>query len=159
MWHVAFGRVVLRRLLSRKLDIFGITLACVALVGCILVWFFPPLLPDARSVAGCRVGNAAPQEAIVYRPVAIPARYYIYLPEKALGKFQWFMVDFRSETAAWLPESPERHTAGIRWIKRAGDKGLDLEFRKMDNTEWLVNFTPSGATFSNSLMAVSLQTQ
>lgn len=143
---------------KRKLsDKIAVVLAGIVFALSVWIWIFPPLQPVSSPIAGYALGTNEVRQASVYRPVAVPARYYIELPETVLGQFQWFMVDFRSEVAARLKEPVSRRRFGLLSVNRSGDRGEDLEFRKIDGDEWRVSFSGGDALFSNSLLRVELK--
>ena len=121
------------------------------------IWIFPPLQPVSSPKAVYALGTNEVRQASVYSPVAVPARYYIELPETVLGQYQWFMVDFRSEVASRLKGPISHRRLGLLSVNRSGDRGEDLEFRKIDGDEWRVSFFEKNAVFSNSLLRIELK--
>lgn len=146
--------VIRKRRLSDKI---AVALASVifALFG--WVWVFPPLQPVSSQTAVYSVGTNEVRQASVYRPIAVPARYYVELPETVLDRYRWFMVDFRSEIAARLKDPISRRWMGLLSVNRSGDRGEDLEFRKIGGDEWRVSFFGETAVFSNSLLRIEFK--
>jgi len=143
---------------KRKLsDKIAVVLAGIVFALSAWVWIFPPLQPVSYPVALYTVGTNEVRQATVYRPVAVPARYYIELPETVLEHYQWFLVDFRSEVAARLKEPISNRRLGMLSVSRSGDRGEDLEFRKIDGDEWRVGFSGGNAVFSNSVLRIELK--
>lgn len=146
--------LIRKRRLSDKI---AVVLAAVVFALSVWVWIFPPLQPVSSPTAVYALGTNEVRQANVYRPVAVPARYYIELPETVLEQYRWFMVDFRSEVASRLREPISRRRFGFLSVNRSGDRGEDLEFRKIDGDEWRVSFFEGTAVFSNSLLRVELK--
>lgn len=146
--------VIRKRRLSDKV---AVVLASIVFALSTWIWIFPPLQPVTAQTAVYFVGTNEVARANVYRPIAVPARYYIQLPEMVLGQYQWFMVDFRSEVAARLKEPISSQWLGLLSVSRSGDRGEDLEFRKIDGDEWRVSFIGEDAVFSNSLLRIEFK--
>jgi len=146
--------LIRKRRLSDKI---AVALAAVVFALSVWIWIFPPLQPVSSPTAVYAVGTNEVRQATVYRPVAVPARYYIELPETVLEQYRWFMVDFRSEVASRLKEPISKRRLGLLSVNRSGDRGEDLEFRKIDGDEWRVSFFGGNAVFSNSLLRVELK--
>lgn len=119
------------------------------------IWYKPPLtLADFPYVSYQFEGRTF-TDARLLRPLAMPTRYYIRLPKKLADRYEWFAVDRRREVAA-LAIAPPHHFLGLDAIKRSDPLGLDLEFRKMDHSEWQVHFLPDAIVFSNAVIAVRM---
>lgn len=146
--------LIRKRRLSDKI---AVVLAGVVFALSAWIWIFPPLQPVSSPTAVYALGTNEVRQASVYRPVAVPARYYIELPETVLEQYRWFMVDFRSEVASRLKEPISRRRFGLLSVNRSGDRGEDLEFRKIDGDEWTVSFFEGTAVFSNSLLRIELK--
>jgi hypothetical protein len=129
--------------------LFAITLAAI-------LWYKPPLLCGTNPKVSYIVDGETFTNALLFRPLAMPSRYYVQLPGKVQGKYQWFAIDRRQEVAAWA-EAPVRHF--LRWpaIHRSDPLGLDLEFRKIDSMEWNVRFQRDEIVFSNDALTVRLE--
>jgi hypothetical protein len=67
-------------------------------------------------------------------------------------------VDRRREVVA-LTEAPRHRALGLQAIRRSDPLGLDLEFRKLDGSEWQIAFLDDAIVFSNTLLTVRLDTQ
>ena len=85
----------------------------------------------------------------------MPTRYYIEVPRQLANRYTWFAVDRRREVAA-LSEEPRHLFLGKKAIKRSDPLGLDLEFRKLDHSEWQVHFFDDAIVFSNDVLTVRL---
>jgi len=142
----------LRRLLPDLVKVL-IALAVIGLGAAI--WYKPPLIRSSFPYVSCRFEGRQVAGATLYRPLAMPTRYYIELPQKLAGRYAWFAVDRRREVAA-LTEAPGHRFLGLKAIKRSDSLGLDLEFRKLDNSEWRVSFLADAILFSNAVLAVRL---
>ncbi len=122
------------------------------------IWYMPPLIrADFPFVSYAFRGQTA-NDAALYRPLAMPTRYYIALPRKLAGRYEWFAVDRRREVAA-LTEAPRHRFLGRHAIKRSDPMGLDLEFRKLDGSEWQIHFFEDSIVFSNALLTVRMDTK
>lgn len=133
----------------------SIALAVIALAAAI--WYKPPLIRAGFPYLSYRHGNRVLTDAVLYRPLAMPTRYYLMLPAQVAGRYTWFAVDRRREVAA-LAEAPRHRFLGRPAIRRSDPLGLDLEFRKLDGSEWRVFFFDDAIVFSNSVLAVRLDT-
>lgn len=136
---------LLRALLALSVIAFGIA-----------IWFQPPIFEASFPHTTFQHRGKGVQEAILYRPIAMPERYYIELPEKLEDRYQWFAVDRRREVVAAC-EEPSHRFLGKRAIRRGGALGLDLEFRKLDGSEWLIHFYADAIVFSNNVLSVQLE--
>lgn len=145
----------LRRVLPDLVKV-GLALAVVGLG--VAIWFKPPLLRASFPTVTYRFEGRTHTDARLYRPLAMPTRYYIQLPRELAGRYTWFAVDRRREVAA-LAEAPSHLFLGQRAIKRSDPLGLDLEFRKLDRSEWQVHFFDDAIVFSNAALLVSLDTK
>lgn len=130
--------------------------AALAVIGvAAAIWYKPPLtLADFPYVSYQFEGRTF-TDARLLRPLAMPTRYYIRLPKKLADRYEWFAVDRRREVAA-LTIAPPHRFLGLDAIKRSDPLGLDLEFRKMDHSEWQVHFLPDAIVFSNAVIAVRM---
>jgi len=123
-----------------------------------VIWYQPPLVPVSFPYVSYRFEGRWAEDAALYRPLAMPTRYYVALPQKLAGRYEWFSVDRRREVVA-LTEAPRRRGVGGMAIRRSDPLGLDLEFRKLDGSEWLIHFTGDAIVFSNALLAVRMDTR
>jgi len=145
-----------RNRLSRILpDTLKVTCALVVIGLAIAVWIKPPLIRGDFPALSYTFAGQTLTDALLYRPLAMPTRYYIRLPKKLADRYEWFAVDRRREVAA-LTDAPVHSFCGLPAIKRSAPLGLDLEFRKLDNSEWRVFFLPESIVFSNALLCVRL---
>lgn len=143
----------LRWLLPDVLKGAGAFLVIIVAVAILLT---PPLIQsDFPKVSYSYNGNTY-TNALLYRPLAMPTRYYIALPEKIADRYQYFAVDRRREVATLMTNTLSRTIFGIPAIKRTDPMGLDLEFRHLDNSEWRVSFLPETILFSNAVLSVRL---
>lgn len=143
----------LRRLLPDALKVAGAF--GVVMVG-LLILLNPPLVQSARPKVSYTYQGRSYTNAVLYRPLAMPNRYYIALPEKLADRYQYFAVDRRREVAALMTNSLSRSFLGMPVIKRSDPMGMDLEFRHLDHSEWRVFFWPETILFSNAVLAVRL---
>jgi hypothetical protein len=136
------------------------TALALAVVGvAAMIWYQPPLVSAKFPYVSYRFEGRWAEDAVLYRPLAMPTRYYVALPQKLAGRYEWFAVDRRREVVA-LTEAPHRRggTGGMA-IRRSDPLGLDLEFRKLDGSEWLIHFTDNAIVFSNALLIVRMDTK
>ena len=144
----------LRRLLP---DLVKVVLA-IAVIGLgTAIWLKPPLIQASFPNVSYRFAGQTYTDAALYRPLAMPTRYYIQLPRQLAGRYTWFAVDRRREVAA-LAEAPNHRFFGKHAIKRSDPLGLDLEFRKLDHSEWQVHFFEDAIVFSNAVLSVRMDT-
>lgn len=136
-------------------DLIKVVFALVVIGVAAAIWYQPPLIKRDFPRVTYRFGGEWLADAALYRPLAVPTRYYVGLPRKLAGRYQWFAVDRRREVAA-LAEEPKRRIMGRKVIKRGEPLGLDLEFRKLDGSEWKVFFFEDSIVFSNAVLAVRL---
>jgi len=122
------------------------------------IWYKPPLVRADYPYLSYVFRGRRATDAMLYRPLAMPTRYYIALPEKLAGRYQWFAVDRRREVAA-LTTAPAHRFLGKPAIKRSDPLGLDLEFRKLDGSEWRIGFFEDAIVFSNAVLTVRLDTR
>ncbi len=141
------------RLISDLLKVV-IALAVIALAG--VIWYQPPLVKVESPYATWSHRGSVWSEAQLYRPLSVPTRFYISLPSTLENHYEWFAVDRRHEIAAMMTNAPSRRTLGWVAVRRGEPLGLDLEFRKMDGSEWQVHFFDSQILFSNALLAVEV---
>ena len=146
---------LLRRLLPDLLK-FAVALAVVLVAAAI--WYKPPLFLSTHPYVTYTFGGQIATDAKLYRPLAMPTRYYIELPRQLANRYTWFAVDRRREVAA-LSEEPRHSFLGQKAIKRSDPLGLDLEFRKLDHAEWQVYFFDDSVVFSNDVLTVRLDTK
>ena len=139
-------------------DLLKVSLALVVIGIAGAIWYQPPLVEASRPLVTYTYGGQTRTDATLYRPLAMPTRYYIRLPKTLAGRYDWFAVDRRREVAA-LADAPRHRLFGKPSIRRGAHLGLDLEFRKMDNSEWQVHFLPDEIVFSNAVVAVRLGAQ
>lgn len=139
-------------------DLAKVALALAVIAVAAAIWYQPPLiLADFPYVSYAFQGQRA-TDAQLFRPLAMPTRYYIALPRQLAGRYQWFAVDRRREVAA-LTEQPRHRFLGRPAIKRSDPLGLDLEFRKLDGSEWRIFFFEDSIVFSNALLTVRMDTR
>jgi len=122
------------------------------------IWYKPPLIRADFPYLSYRYEGVWLTDATLYRPLAMPTRYYIGLPRQLAERYTWFAVDRRLEVAA-LTETPRHRFLGRNAIKRSDPLGLDLEFRKLDHSEWQVHFFTDAIVFSNAVLTVRLDTK
>ncbi len=145
----------LRRMLP---DLIRVLLAFGVIAVGAAIWWKPPLLSASFPVTTFRYRNGPARAAALYRPVAMPERYYVRLPEKLENRYEWFAIDRRREVVA-LTEEPQHRFLGKTAVKRGEELGLDLEFRDIDGHEWLIYFYADAIVFSNNLLSISLDTK
>lgn len=138
-------------------DIIRVALAFSVIGIGTAIWWKPPLMTASFPVTTFTYKDDTVKEATLYRPLAMPERYYVQLPYKIAKRYEWFAIDRRREVVA-LTEKPEHTFLGNTAIKRTDPLGLDLEFRKLDGFEWLIHFNPDSIVFSNNLLCVRLDT-
>ena len=146
----------LRRLLP---DIIKVTLAVLVIGLAVAVWLKPPLLRDTLPYVTYTFKGQAFSDAVLYRPLSVPARFYVGLPEKLEGRYQWFTVDKLREIAALADGPPQGTFLGWPAVRRNAPLGLDLEFRTIDGAEWQVFFFKDAIVFSNNVLSVRLDTK
>ncbi len=130
--------------------------ACIVVIVALVILITPPLIQsDFPKVSYSYNGNTY-TNALLYRPLAMPTRYYIALPEKIADRYQYFAVDRRREVATLMTNTLSRTIFGMPVVKRSDPMGLDLEFRHFDNSEWQVFFLPETILFSNAVLTVRL---
>ena len=142
-----------RRLLPDVLKVVG---ALLVISVALVILVIPPLIQSDFPKVTYSYNGATYTNATLYRPLAMPTRYYIALPEKIAGRYQFFAVDRRREVATLMTNKLSRTIFGMPAIKRTDPMGLDLEFRRLDNSEWRVSFLPETILFSNAVLAVRL---
>jgi hypothetical protein len=138
-------------------DILRVVLAFSVIAFGSVIWLKPPLFKASFPITTFRYKGKAAQTARLYRPIAMQERYYVELPQKIEGRYQWFAIDRRREEVA-LCEEPSRRFFGKKAIRRGDPLGLDLEFRNIDGSEWLIHFYIDSIVFSNNLLSVRLDT-
>ncbi len=141
-----------RRLLP---DIVKVTLAFACIGVAAVIWYKPPLVIANYPRVTYRYNGEWVEDATLYRPLAMPTRYYVALPQKLAGRYEWFAIDRRREVVA-LAEEPKMRLMGRKVIKRGDPLGLDLEFRKIDGYEWRIFFYEDMIVFSNAVLSVHL---
>ena len=142
-----------RRLLPDVLKVVG---ALIVISVALVILVIPPLVQSDFPKVTYSYNGATYTNATLYRPLAMPTRYYIALPEKIADRYQFFAVDRRREVATLMTNTLSRTIFGMPAIKRTDPMGLDLEFRRLDNSEWRVSFLPETILFSNAVLAVRL---
>ena len=142
---------------SRRLlpDLIKVILAASAIIIGSVIWYQPPLIRTEFPHLSYSYQGTWATDAKLYRPLAMPTRYYIELPHKIANRYQWFTVDRRREVAA-LTDAPSHRLFGTLAIKRGAPLGLDLEFRKLEESEWQVNFFSDTIVFSNNFLTIRL---
>jgi hypothetical protein len=142
-----------RRLLPDVLKVVG---ALIVISVALVILVIPPLVQSDFPKVTYSYNGTTYTNATLYRPLAMPTRYYIALPEKIADRYQFFAVDRRREVATLMTNKLSRTIFGMPAIKRTDPMGLDLEFRRLDNSEWRVSFLPETILFSNAVLAVRL---
>lgn len=142
----------LRRLLP---DLAKISLALLSIGIGAVIWYQPPLFQVSHPYVSYAFKGQLLTDAKLYRPLAMPTRYYVELPCQLANRYTWFAVDRRREVAA-LSVAPRHRIFGKNAIKRSDPLGLDLEFRKLDHSEWQVHFLDESIVFSNAVLAVRI---
>ncbi len=136
-------------------DLLKVALALAVIGIAAAIWYKPPLVvADFPHLSYLYQGKRL-TDATLYRPLAMPTRYYIALARPLAGRYAWFAVDRRREVVA-LAEEPGHRFLGRKAIKRSDPLGLDLEFRKLDGSEWQVHFFADAIVFSNAVLSVRL---
>ncbi len=139
-------------------DLIKVSLALAVLSVAAVIWYKPPLTRTDFPYVSYQFQGQTFNDAQLLRPLAMPTRYYIRLPKKLADRYEWFAVDRRREVAA-LTIAPPHHLLGLDAIKRSDPLGLDLEFRKLDHSEWRVYFLPDAIVFSNAVISVRMDTK
>lgn len=142
-----------RRLLP---DVLKVTGALIVIGVALVILFNPPLVQSDFPKVTYVYNGTTYTNATLYRPLAMPNRYYIALPEKIANRYQVFAVDRRREVAALMTNDLSRAILGMPAIKRSDPLGMDLEFRHLDDSEWRVTFQREAILFSNAVLAVRL---
>lgn len=145
----------MRRMLP---DIIRVVLAFTVISIGVAIWWKPPLMTASFPVTTYIHKNSLPREAALFRPMAMQERYYVQLPEKLEGRYEWFAIDRRQEVVA-LCEEPVHSFLGNKAIKRGDPLGMDLEFRTIEGHEWLIHFFTDAIVFSNNVLSVRLDTK
>ena len=145
-----------RRLLP---DIIKATVALIVIGLGTAIWLKPPLIRDTFPYVSYTFGGETFTNAVLHHPLSIPTRFYVGLPEMLGGRYQWFTVDRRREIAALADSPPQDSFLGWPAVRRDAPLGLDLEFRKLDGSEWRVFFFPDAIVFSNDILCVRLDTK
>lgn len=153
--EVVGGRPIRYRWMADLIKVVA-ALCVVVLAG--FVWYQPPLTETSFPHLTYTFEGKEHRDATLYRPAAMPARYYVALPQRLAGHYKWFVIDRRREVVA-LTSEPKRRAIGGMAIRRSDPLGLDLEFRKIDGSEWQIHFMPDKITFSNAVLSVSLDAQ
>jgi hypothetical protein len=152
---VSGGKARWRHCLS---DLVKAALALAVIAVAAVIWYEPPLVAAEFPQLSYTVNGQRFEDAVLYRPLAMPTRYYVVLPRKLEDRYAWFAVDRRREVVA-LVEAPQRTLMGRRSIRRSDPLGMDLEFRKLDGSEWRIAFLKDAIVFSNAVLAVRLDAQ
>lgn len=145
------GRV--RHLLPDVLKVAG---ALIVISVALIILVTPPLVRSDFPKVTYSYNGVTYTNATLYRPLAMPTRYYIALPEKIADRYQVFAVDRRREVATLMTNALSRTILGMPAIRRTDPMGIDLEFRHLDNSEWRVSFLREAILFSNAVLAVRL---
>ena len=136
-------------------DLIKAALALAVVGLAVAIWYQPPLMTDSFPYVSYTFNGQRFEDATLYHPLAVPTRYYVALPQKLAGRYEWFAVDRRREVVA-LTEMPQRRSMGRLAIRRGDPLGLDLEFRRIDGSEWQIGFFDDAIVFSNAVLAVRL---
>jgi hypothetical protein len=139
-------------------DLVKVALALAVIGVAAIIWFKPPLTLAHFPYVSYQFQGQTLTDAKLFRPLAMPTRYYVQLPKKLADRYEWFAVDRRREVVA-LTVAPHERIFGRDAIKRSDPLGLDLEFRKLDHSEWQVTFLPDAIVFSNAVLAVRMETR
>ena len=137
-------------------DVLKVAAALIVISVALVILLNPPLVKSDFPKVSYSYNGQTYTNAVLYRPLAMPTRYYIVLPEKIADRYQLFAVDRRREVATLMTNDLARTFLGMPAIKRSDPLGLDLEFRHLDNSEWQVFFLPEAIHFSNAVLAVRL---
>jgi len=137
-------------------DVLKVAGALIVISVALVILLNPPLVRSDFPKVSYSYNGQTYTNAVLYRPLAMPTRYYIALPEKIAERYQLFAVDRRREVATLMTNGLSRTFLGMPAIKRSDPLGLDLEFRHLDNSEWQVFFLPEAIHFSNAVLAVRL---
>lgn len=134
-------------------------IAAVVVIGvAVAIWYQPLLVASGFPYVSYTFKGQRLTDAVLYRPLAMPTRYYVVLPRSVGSRYEWFAVDRRREVVA-LADAPRHRIMGRPAIRRSDPLGLDLEFRKLDGSEWRIFFLEDAIVFSNALLAVRLDTR
>jgi len=125
----------------------------------IAIWLKPPLVRDTFPYVSYTLGGQTFTNAVLYRPLAMPTRFYVGLPEKVADRYQWFTLDKRREIVALADGPPQDSFLWWPAVKRNAPLGLDLEFRTLDSSQWLIFFFKDAIVFSNNILSVRLDTK
>lgn len=139
-------------------DLIKVALALVVIGVAAAIWYQPPLVKARFPYVSYVFRGQRAEDAVLFRPLAMPTRYYVALPARLAGRYQWFAVDRRREVVA-LTEAPRHRVLGHPAIRRSEPLGMDLEFRKLDGSEWRIAFLEDAIVFSNALLTVRLDTR
>lgn len=139
-------------------DLIKVALALAVIGVAAVIWFKPPLTLTDFPYVSYQFQGQTFTDAQLFRPLAMPTRYYIRLPQKLADRYEWFAVDRRREVVA-LTLAPRHRLLGRDAIKRSDPLGLDLEFRKLDHSEWQVYFFTDAVVFSNAVLSVRMDTK
>ena len=137
-------------------DVLKGVIAFIVIIMALVILLTPPLVQSDFPKVTYSYNGTTYTNASLYRPLAMPNRYYIALPEKIAERYQYFAVDRRREVATLMTNTLSRSIFGMPVIKRSDPMGMDLEFRHLDNSEWRVSFLPEMILFSNAVLAVRL---
>lgn len=137
-------------------DVLKGVIAFIVIIMALVILLTPPLVQSDFPKVTYSYNGTTYTNASLYRPLAMPNRYYIALPEKIAERYQYFAVDRRREVATLMTNTLSRSIFGMPVIKRSDPMGMDLEFRHLDNSEWRVSFLPETILFSNAVLAVRL---
>lgn len=139
-------------------DIVKVVLACSLLILGAIIWYQPPMVTVKSPYVTYIFQGKTFTDATLYRPLAIPTRFYIKLPHELARRYAWFAVDRRREIAAWA-QPPTRRFFNAYAIRRSDPLGMDLEFTKIDGLEWNVGFYPESIVFSNAVLTVRIDVE
>lgn len=148
------------RLRRWRADIIKVAGAVIVGTCALVVWVHPPLLSATFPHVTYSVHGKTYDDARLYRVLSMPTRYYVQLPQKLPeGYHDWFVVDCRREVVAMMTNAPQSSVFGPYFIQRGSPLGLDLEFRKMDRSEWRIRFAEHAVVFSNTTVTVRLDSE
>ena len=98
--QVSFFARVCAFLRNAGWDLLYVLLALAVILVGSAIWYQPPLLSSrALRVSYSFLGKDF-ADAALYRPLAMPTRYYVKLPHELQKRYRWFSIDRRREVCA-----------------------------------------------------------
>ena len=127
---------------------------CVLAILCgVALYQERPIIPSGAYVAVATNTNGTSYLTRVYRPILMPRRLFINVPDVPDARYTWFGVDLGFNVvgaANW----PRRRFPGLPYVSRSpGSLGVGLLDGKIED-KWTVAFTPAGIAFSNAWLTV-----